>query len=519
MTDWGWATPGHLDDLTSAVTTAGDREMRLIHAPATGTELGTVPTVTIGDVERAVDAARAAQESWADRQLADRVAVVSRLHDLVLDRASGLVDVVQAETGKARRDAFEEVLDVAMNARYYANRADDLLAPKRRRGAFPILTKTVEYRRPHGVVGLITPWNYPLTLGISDAIPALLAGNAVVLKPDESTPYSALFGKRLLRQAGLPGDVFQVCPGPGEELGDPLIAGSDFVGFTGSTTVGRRVAERAGRQLTPCSLELGGNNPLLVLDDADPRRAARGSVRTSFANAGQLCISIERAYVHEAVYDDYLDALGTETRSLRLGSGAHWGYDVGSLTPAGHVDAIHTYVEDARAAGATVHVGGEPRPDVGPNHYEPTVLDDVTADMALHEEETFGPVLAVHPVDSAREAVDLANDSEYGLNAVVFTGDDDRGERVARELDCGTVSVNDAYHASWASIDAPMGGMKASGIGRRHGREGMSKYTQSQTVATQRGTPIVPDEVPARWWAKGMSVALRLQKTLSGWRR
>lgn len=519
MTDWGWATPAHLDALTDTLTLADGGDSRTITAPATGDTLGEVPTATETDVERAIETARDAQREWADHPVSERVARLSRFHDIVLDRCSDLADVVQAETGKARRDAHEEVLDVALNARYYANRASDLLSPKRRRGAFPLLTKTVEYRRPHGVVGLITPWNYPLTLAISDAIPALLAGNAVVLKPDESTPYSALLGRRLLREAGIPSGLFQVCPGPGEVLGDPLIEGSGFVGFTGSTEVGRTVAARAGRHLTPCSLELGGNNPLVVLDDVDTRAAVRGTVRTCFANAGQLCISVERAYVHESVYDDYLDALVQAVSDLRLGTGANWGYDVGSLTPEGHVDAVHAYVEDARAAGATVHVGGEPRPDIGPNHYEPTVLDDTTPDMALHAAETFGPLLALHRVSSAREAVDLANDSAYGLNAVVFAGDTDRGERVARHLECGTVNVNDAYHASWASIDAPMGGMKDSGLGRRHGREGMTKYTESQTVATQRGIPVVTDRVSDRAWSRGMALALRFQKAVSGWRR
>jgi succinate-semialdehyde dehydrogenase/glutarate-semialdehyde dehydrogenase len=517
MTDWGWATPGHLAALAEDVSASGTAAP--ITAPATGAVLGEVHICTPTDVTAAIERARDAQVAWADRPISERVGVFASLHDRVLERASDLADVVQAETGKARRDAIEEVLDVAMNARYYANRARDLLSPHRRRGALPLLTKTIERRQPHGVVGLITPWNYPLTLGVSDAIPALLAGNTVVLKPDESTPYSALVGARLLRQAGLPPGAFQVCPGDGETLGDPLIEGCDFVGFTGSTAVGRSVAERAGRQLTPCSLELGGNNPIVVLDDVDPAVAARGTVRACFANAGQLCVSIERAYVHEAVYEDYLAALVDETRQLRLGTGANWRYDVGSLTPRGHVDAIHTYVEDAAAAGATVHVGGEPRPDVGPNAYAPTVLDDVTDDMALHREETFGPLVAVHPVSSASDAVDLANDTDYGLNAVVFAGDSARGERVAARLDCGTVTVNDSYHASWASIDAPMGGMKDSGIGRRHGRDGLLKYVESQTIATQRGLPVVPDGVPANWWARGMQAALRVQKAVSRWRR
>lgn len=522
MTDWGWATPDRLDALaaTAAVDATSARDTRTVTAPATGDPIGEVPTATTDDIEAATADARSAQRTWADRAVADRVAAVSRFHDLVLDRRADLADVVQAETGKARQDAIEEVLDVAVNARYYANVADSLLSTDRRRGALPLLTKTVEHHHPHGVVGVITPWNYPFTLAISDAIPALLAGNTVVLKPDASTPFSALFGSHLLHEAGIPDDVFQVCPGPGETLGDPLIEGSDFVGFTGSTAVGRSVAERAGRQLTPCSLELGGKNPLLVLDDVDVDDAVDPAVQSCFSNAGQLCVSTERAYVHDAVYDAFLETFVDATQRLTIGSGPHWGYDVGSLTPGGHAAEIHEFVEDARDAGATVETGGRTRPDVGPNVYEPTILTDVPRDAPINTTETFGPIVAVHRVDSVREAIDRANDSPYGLHASVFAGADHRGERVARRLECGTVSVNDAYPATWASVDAPMGGTKDSGLGRRHGREGLLKYTEAQTVATQRGPPIGPgDHLSAERWSGLMTRAIRLQKALSGWRR
>jgi len=520
MTDWGWATPDNLRDLATDAAAPSDGDPRTIRAPATGDTLGTVPTATPAAVTTTSATARDAQVDWAERSIDERVEIVARFHDLVLDRRGDLADVVQAETGKARRDAMEEVLDVAINARYYANRADSLLTPDRRRGALPLLTKTREHHQPLGVVALITPWNYPLTLAISDAIPALLAGNTVVLKPDESTPYSALLGVRLLREAGLPADAFYVTPGPGETLGDPLIEESDFVGFTGSTAVGRSVAERAGRELTPCSLELGGKNPLLVLDDVDVDDATEPAVRSCFANAGQLCVSTERAYVHDAVYDEFLDAFATAASELRLGTGTSWAYDVGSLTPVGHADAVHEAVEGAVDAGAEVVVGGRKRPDVGPNVYEPTVLTDVPRDAQINVAETFGPVVAVHRVDTVQEALDRGNDSPYGLHATVLAGDADRGERVATHLDCGTVSVNDAYPATWASVDAPMGGTKDSGLGRRHGSDGLLKYTDAQTVSVQRGPTIGPgDRLSAKAWSGLMTRALRFQKTISGWRR
>lgn len=519
MTDWGWATSAQLDALTTGVTTTGDRDTRNVRAPATGNALGDVASCTPSDIETAIERAREAQRTWNERPIDQRIECISRLHDIVLDRRADLTDLVQAETGKARRDAFEEILDVAITARYYANHAADLLATDRRRGALPVLTKTRAHHHPLGVVGLITPWNYPLTLPISDAIPALLAGNTVVVKPDQSTPFSALIGKQLLEEAGVPGDVFQVCPGPGATLGDSLIEGADYIGFTGSTAVGRSVAERAGRQLTPLSLELGGKNPLLVLDDADVQASAEGAVRSCFANAGQLCVSTERAYVHDAIYDDFLDAFIAETRELEFGVGAHWGYDVGSLTPTGHADEIHEIVQTADREGATVRTGGQQRPDIGPNVYEPTILTDVPRDAAVNVEESFGPVVAVHRVDDAKTALEHANDSPYGLHGVVFAGDTDRGGALARHLECGTVSVNDAYPATWASIDAPMGGMNESGLGRRHGRQGLLKYTESQTVSTQRGHPIAPGRLAAETWANFMSKALRAQNVASRWRR
>jgi succinate-semialdehyde dehydrogenase/glutarate-semialdehyde dehydrogenase len=451
--------------------------------------------------------------------VSDRAAVLSRYHDAVLSHREELLDLMQLESGKARQDALEELLDVAMNARYYASEGPGMLTSERRRGALPLLTKTVEHRHPVGVVGVISPWNYPLTLAVSDALPALLAGNAVVLKPDEHTPFTALRAVELLRETGLPDDLFQVVTGRGPELGEPLISSVDFLQFTGSSEVGRIVAAQAGEHLIDCSLELGGKNPMLVLPDADVAKAAEGAVRGSFTTAGQLCISFERIYVHESVFDDFCEEFVERTRRLELGSAYDYGPDVGSMLSAEQIDKTERHVEDALSTGATLLTGGRRRPDLGPHFFEPTILTDVPESATLSDEETFGPVTAVYPVASTDEAVARANDSDYGLNAAVWTEDTAVGESVARRIDCGTVNVNEAYAATWASIDAPMGGMDDSGLGRRHGEHGLTKFTESQTVSTQRVVPFAtPRRVPGWLWERFMVANLRGLKRVAGLR-
>jgi succinate-semialdehyde dehydrogenase/glutarate-semialdehyde dehydrogenase len=481
----------------------------VVEAPFTGEELGRVPAYGEAAVESAFADARAAQTAWAARPLDERAAVLHRFQRLVLAEREGLLDLVQREGGKARADAFEEVLDVATNARHYAANADEYLAPDAGWGAFPVLSEAVQHQQPKGVVGVISPWNYPLTLAVSDALPALLAGNAVVVKPAEETPFCALALADLLAEAGLPEDLFQVVTGRGSEVGPHLVRESDYVMFTGSGETGRVVAEQAGRHLTDCSLELGGKNPMLVLEDADLDAAVDGAVQGCFTNAGQLCISFERLYVHEAVYDAFLERFVAATEALELGTALDYGVDVGSLASAAQLEKVEAHVADARERGATVHCGGEARPDVGPYFYEPTVITDLPDDADAACEETFGPVVAVHPVASAEAAVERANDSDYGLNAAVFAGDRERGMAVGERIECGTVNVDSAYLAAWTAIDRPMGGMKDSGIGRRHGREGILKYTESQTVAYSRVPVDRPDGVPGWLYDRVLVAVLR----------
>ncbi|WP_336212990.1 succinic semialdehyde dehydrogenase [Nonomuraea sp. LPB2021202275-12-8] len=465
------------------VTTSGST--REITAPFTGEPLAELRLSGADDVREAYRRARAAQAGWGALPVAARARPFLLLHDAILDRRDEILDLLQDETGKARRHAFEEVLDVAGCALYYARRAAGLLAPHRRRGIFPVATRVSELRRPKGVVALISPWNYPLSLGVTDAVPALLAGNAIVHKPDIQTARTTQWAVDLLVELGMPRDIWQLVPGEPDAVGEALLDDADYVAFTGSTRSGRKIAEEAAKRLIGCSLELGGKNPMVVLDDADLDHAVQGAIRACFTNAGQLCLSIERLYVHESTFDAFAGRLVKQVRNLKLGAGRDWSVQMGSLTFQRQLDAVSAHVDDAVARGATVLTGGKARPDLGPLFYEPTVLTGVTDDMELCRNETFGPVVALYPFASDDEAVELANDTVYGLNASVWTSDLARGRALAARIRAGTVNINEGYGSAYASYDAPMGGMKASGLGRRHGAEGLLRYTESQTVASQ----------------------------------
>ncbi|WP_432178661.1 succinic semialdehyde dehydrogenase [Streptomyces sp. NBC_00063] len=451
-----------------------------------------VPACTPQDVTAAVAGARADQPEWAGTPLRRRAGVVLAFHDLLLERQDQVMDLIQWETGKARYHAWQEVAQVAAIARHYARRARHYLAPHPVRGMVPGLTKVKEVRVPKGVVGVISPWNYPLYLGVGDVLPALTAGNAVVSKADSQTALTMLWTRALMAEAGLPDELWQIVTGTGAVVGTALVDAVDFVCFTGSTATGRIVAERAARRLVGASLELGGKNPLIVREDADITAAAAGTVVAAFANTGQMCIHIERVYVHEKIYDAFRAELVRATRALRLGQSYDYSADIGSLTSAAQFEAVETHVDGAVAEGATVLVGGRARPDIGPLFYEPTVLEGVTPGMAVCDEETFGPVLSLYAYGADSEAVGLANQGTYGLSASIWSKDSHEAGRMAMRIRAGSVNINDGAAAAAGSIEAGMGGMGDSGLGRRHGAEGIRKYTESQTVATQRLLPLGP---------------------------
>ncbi len=495
------------------------REMAPVLAPFTGGVIGTIPVGVPADVNEAIRRARQAQGGWAARRASSRGSVLVRFHDLLLARREEALDLIQLESGKARLHALEEILDTALVARHYGLRAAKYLRVRRRAGALPGLTVTREYRQPVGVVGIISPWNFPLILGITDALAALAAGNAVVLRPDEQSSLTALWAVDLLYEAGLPSDVLQVVTGPGPELGPPLIEGTDFTMFTGSTRTGRIVARQAAERLRGFSLELGGKNPMLVLEDADLEAAVDGAVRGAFVGAGQVCVSIERLYVHDALFDRFSERLVERVREMKLSPAFDYDADMGSLTVPRQLRTVDSHVRDAVEKGARLLVGGRHRPDIGPLFYEPTVFTGVTPEMKMFAEETFGPVVALYRVASDEEAIARANDTRYGLNASIWSRSIRHAVRVAKQLQTGTVNVNESYGATWTATSAPIGGMKESGSGRRHGAEGILKYTEPQTIAIQRGLPLArPPFIPARAYASLMPRLLRLMRYIPGLR-
>ncbi len=505
--------------LTSLVSASGDAPTVTTHAPFSGAPIVELPQSSPDDVVAAAARARVAQRAWAARTIDDRAQVMLRLHDLVLDARDDLMDLIQAENGKSRRDAYLEVADIAITCRYYARTAASVLAPSGRTGLIPGLTSVQELRHPKGVVTVISPWNYPLSLAAGDSIPALLAGNAVVQKADNQTALTALHALDLARRAGVPEDLWQIVLGRGSNIGDQLLDAADYVMFTGSTESGRRIAQEAGRRLVDCSLELGGKNAMVVLDDADLGRAAEGAVRACFSSSGQLCISIERMYVADAVYDRFVAEFLAGVERMQLGGAYDFSCQMGSLTSTEQLEVVQRHVADAVSKGATVLAGGRARPDLGPFFFEPTVLSGVVEGMECFAEETFGPLVSIYRVGSDDEAVELANATRYGLNASVWSRSSRRGRDVAARLRAGTVNVNEAYAAAWGSIDAPMGGMGDSGLGRRHGSTGILKYTEAQTVARQRLFNLAPPlaQLGDDGFAAVMTTALRLMKK-AGWR-
>lgn len=502
--------------LVRRVGVGGDHAERLeVRSPVTGELVARVPACGVEDVEAALRRARAAQLEWARWPLRRRARVLLRFHDLLLARQREVLDLIQLESGKSRLNAFEEVMATATTARYYGKHGPAHLRARRRAGATPVLTRAWEHHVPVGVCGFITPWNYPLTMAITDALPALVAGNGVVVKPDAQTPLAALWGFEVLEQAGLPPGLAQVLTGDGPLVGGAIVERADFLMFTGSTATGRKLAARCGERLIGCSMELGGKNAMLVLPDAGLERAVKGTVSGAFGNAGQLCIAVERIYVHRSMYDGYVGRLAERVGKLRLGGGLDWNADVGSMISRKQLEATVAHLEDAVAKGASVVAGGRPRPDVGPLFFEPTVLVGVTADMDCHASETFGPLLEVYPYDDVEEAIDRINDSDYGLNASIYSGSVAAARALAPRIKAGTVNINEPYAAAFGSIDAPMGGMKQSGIGRRHGAHGILKYTESQTVAAQALLPLTPDAgTPAAPYAAAMTVALRVLRRI-----
>jgi acyl-CoA reductase-like NAD-dependent aldehyde dehydrogenase len=455
-----------------------------VENPATGQIVATVPDLGADAVAAMAARARAAQPGWEAYGFEGRARIMLRAQKWLMDNADQVIATIISETGKTFEDASLAEISYAGNAfGFWAKHAGEYLDDERVKSSQLLVKgkKLILRHRPLGLIGVIGPWNYPLTNSFGDCIPALMAGNSVILKPSEITPLTSMLMAEGLRECGLPDNVFQVATGRGA-TGAALVEEVDMIMFTGSTRTGRKVAEAAARRLIPVSLELGGKDPMIVLSDADLERAANFATYYSMQNAGQTCISIERAYVEEPVYDEFVAKVSEKVRALRVGPPNGPGsVEVGAITFPPQLQTIEDHVSDAVDKGARVLAGGQASSQGGGRFYEPTVLVDVDHTMKCMTEETFGPTLPIMKVSDADEAVRLANDSPYGLGSSVFTKDTERGEQIARRLDVGAANVNDAM-INYTALELPMGGAKASGLGSRHGAGGIRKYTSQQAI-------------------------------------
>ena len=473
--------------------------------PATAEVLREFECTSAAEVREAAARARAAQPAWQVIGVRKRLAMVEKFQQLLNERKQHVARIITSEAGKPIAEALlTEILVVLDAARFLLKESYGFL----REQPLPhgnLATKAKSgrlIREPYGVIGIISPWNYPFSIPATETLAALATGNAVVLKPSELTPLSGLELASLLYEAGVPEAVVQVVIGEGPTGAALIESGIDKLVFTGSVATGRRIAQAAAARLLPVVLELGGKDPMIVLEDADVDVASSGAVWGAFVNVGQACLSVERCYVHRSIYDAFVYACVEKTKRLRVGNGADPNTDVGPLIRERQLHTVEQHVADARSRGGRMVTGGERLTSLGPNYYAPTVLADVTHEMLVMREETFGPVLPIMPFDSDAEAIRLANDSEYGLAASVWTRNRARGERIARQINAGTVMVNDAVSCFGIS-EAPHGGVKASGIGRTHGRFGLDEMVWTKYLDVD----LLPGNKKPWWFGDGAGLS------------
>ncbi len=467
-------------------TAPGVRRRLELRSPSTLEPIGEIEVQNADDVRAALERARKAQPAWAALPVEERARTLERALKLVIERQDEIIATVIEETGKAQGEALSmEIFASCDVLSYYAKRAPKFLRPEKRRlhGMLRFLKKLQVVYRPLGVVGVITPWNGPFILSLNPSAQALVAGNAVLLKPSEITPRSGALAGEILRDAGLPDGVLQVLTGDGETGAALCEAGVDKICFTGSVSTGRKVATACAKQLIPCTLELGGNDPMIVCADADLESAAAGALAGAYMNTGQYCCGTERVYVVDEVADAFTDAVVARAAELRQGASGE--FDVGAIFWDRQLEVIDRHMADAVERGATVRVGGRRNPELAGLYYEPTVLTEVDHDMLIMKEETFGPILPIMRVRDEEEALRLANDTRYGLSATVWSKDPYRANELAKRIEAGGVCINDMT-MTYGCPEAPFGGLKDSGVGQVNGEHGLKSYCHAMPIITDR---------------------------------
>lgn len=478
--------------------------------PTTGEEIGRATLTMPEEVARAVGRARAAQPAWANLSFHDRGQVIMKARRIILKELEQIALLISRETGKPVAEAVSMEITPSLDLmQYFARNTGTLLGRQPIGiGLYGFMGRSSYFvHRPLGVIGIISPWNFPWATPLDEVAMALMAGNAVVLKPSELTPLTALKIKSVFEKAGLADGLLQVVTGDGSTGAALIGAGTNKIMFTGSVATGKRVAEAAANYLIPVVLELGGKDPMIVLEDANIENAARGAVWGAFANAGQACASVERCYVHESIADRFTKAVVAETKRLRQSADKQG--DIGSMTSEQQLRTVERHVYEATARGATALTGGERVPDTPGPFFPPTVLTNVNHDMDVMTEETFGPVLPIMTFKTDDEAVRLANDSIYGLTASVWTSNIDRGKSLAERIDAGTVMVNEVLYTHGIA-QTPWGGVKQSGYGRTHGRAGLLELVNQHHIHVNRIA-----SMPDLWWYSYTASAGRLFRDLA----
>lgn len=496
---------------TQTLTAAPASEI-ISYDPATGQEIGRVPLRTVAEVREAVAAARMAQPAWASLSFKNRASVVLRAREIVLNELDDIARLISRETGKPTAEAVSmEIVPGLDLMHYFARHTAELLQPQPIDiGQYGLMGRSSKIvYKPLGVVGIISPWNFPWATPLDEVVMALMAGNAVVVKPSELTPITALRIGEVFKQAGLPKGLLEIVTGDGSTGAALADSGVDKIMFTGSVSTGKRVAEAAAKHLTPTVLELGGKDPMIVLDDANVKNAARAAVWGAFANSGQACASVERCYVHESIAPAFIDLVVRETRELKQGAPLSDDIDVGAMTNERQLRIVEEHVRDAQEKGAQILFGGHRVRQTTGWFHEPTVMTNVSHSMKVMRDETFGPVLPIMTFKSDEEAVELANDSIYGLTASIFSGNIARAQRMAQQIEAGTVMVNEVVYTH-AIAQTPWGGVKQSGYGRTHGRMGLLEMVSPRHIHVNR-VPWVADV----WWFRYSRQAANLFRGLA----